>query len=154
MITFQIALQVCMGLQIISGSHMWDDLEKGNQKMWDDIANRNQKMRDDIANRSQKMRDEIEKGNQKIRDDIEKGNQKIRDDIEKGIQKKWNDIEKGNDRHHKDLSQNEKGQSGAPPPVTNLTSEVGTSCSCGKVLLSSLGPAANYQPQAMGTYTM
>ena len=126
---------------------MWDDLEEGNQKMWDDIANRSQKMRDDIANR-----------NQKIRDDIENTNQKIRDDIEKGIQKKWDDIEKGNDRRHKEwdgLSQNEKGQSGGSPPVIqNLTSEVGTSCSCGKVLLSSLGAAASYQLQAMGTYTM
>ena len=124
LITFQIALQVCMGLQIISGSDMWDDLEKGNQKMWDGIANRNQKMGDGFA---------------------------------KGLRKKWDDIEKGNDRHHKDwddLSQNEKGQSGGPPPVLNLTSEVGASCSCGKVLLSSLGPAANFQPQAMGTYTM
>merc|ERR1711934_268441 len=36
----------------------------------------------------------------------------------------------------------------------NMTSALGASCSCGKVLLSSLGPAANFQPQAMGTYTM
>merc|ERR550534_593572 len=92
-------------------------------------------------------------------DDVGKENQKICEDVEKGNQKKWNDIEKENDRHHKEwdnLSKNEKGQSGGPPPVQNLTSEVqvGASCSCGKVLLSSLGPAANFQPQAMGTYTM
>lgn len=36
----------------------------------------------------------------------------------------------------------------------SLTSALGASCSCAKVLLSSLGPAANFQPQAMGTYTM
>ena len=148
LITFQIALQVCMGLQIISGSHMWDDFEKGNQKMWDDIASRNKKMWDDVG-----------KENQKIWDDVENEKQKMWEDVEKGNQKKWNDIEKENDRHHKEwdnLSKNEKGQNGAPPPVQNLTSEVqvGASCSCGKVLLSSLGPAANYQPQAMGTYTM
>ena len=43
---------------------------------------------------------------------------------------------------------------GHPPVIQNLTSDLGASCSCGKVLLSSLGPAANFQPQAMGTYTM
>ena len=60
MITFQIALQVCMGLQIISGSDMWDDLEKGNQKMWDDIASRNKKMWDDVGKENQKIRDDVE----------------------------------------------------------------------------------------------
>ena len=53
------------------------------------------------------------------------------------------------------IDRNEKRQGGGPPPVLqNLTSDLGASCSCGKVLLSSLGPAANFQPQAMGTYTM
>jgi len=49
----------------------------------------------------------------------------------------------------------EKKLDGGDPLVAqNLTSDLGASCSCGKVLLSSLGPAANFQPQAMGTYTM
>ena len=40
----------------------------------------------------------------------------------------------------------------APPPPTALTSSY-SSCSCSKLLLSSLGPAATYQPNAMGIYT-
>ena len=102
LITFQIALQVCMGLQIIRGSYNGDELGIAYQKM---------------------------------RDDLTKGNYIH--------QKVWDD-----------LSQNGKGQGGGHPPVLNLTSDVGTSCSCGKVLISSLGPAANFQPQAMGTYSM
>ena len=39
-----------------------------------------------------------------------------------------------------------------PPPPTALTSSF-SSCSCSKLLLSSLGPAATYQPNAMGIYT-
>eukprot|EP00092_Neocalanus_flemingeri_P058106 GFUD01069195.1.p1 GENE.GFUD01069195.1~~GFUD01069195.1.p1 ORF type:complete len:194 (-),score=51.80 GFUD01069195.1:122-703(-) len=38
---------------------------------------------------------------------------------------------------------------GAIPPMQNLTS----SCSCDKLLLSSLGPAAIFQPKVMGIYT-
>eukprot|EP00092_Neocalanus_flemingeri_P036021 GFUD01039220.1.p1 GENE.GFUD01039220.1~~GFUD01039220.1.p1 ORF type:complete len:171 (-),score=46.86 GFUD01039220.1:21-533(-) len=38
---------------------------------------------------------------------------------------------------------------GALPPMHNLTS----SCSCDKLLLSSLGPAAIFQPKVMGIYT-
>eukprot|EP00092_Neocalanus_flemingeri_P036020 GFUD01039219.1.p1 GENE.GFUD01039219.1~~GFUD01039219.1.p1 ORF type:complete len:179 (+),score=42.17 GFUD01039219.1:81-617(+) len=38
---------------------------------------------------------------------------------------------------------------GAHPPMHNLTS----SCSCDKLLLSSLGPAAISQPKVMGIYT-
>eukprot|EP00092_Neocalanus_flemingeri_P009831 GFUD01010593.1.p1 GENE.GFUD01010593.1~~GFUD01010593.1.p1 ORF type:complete len:193 (+),score=50.19 GFUD01010593.1:112-690(+) len=38
---------------------------------------------------------------------------------------------------------------GAIPPMHNLTS----SCSCDKLLLSSLGPAAISQPKVMGIYT-
>eukprot|EP00092_Neocalanus_flemingeri_P046401 GFUD01052197.1.p1 GENE.GFUD01052197.1~~GFUD01052197.1.p1 ORF type:complete len:191 (+),score=42.60 GFUD01052197.1:82-654(+) len=38
---------------------------------------------------------------------------------------------------------------GAIPPMHNLTS----SCSCDKLLLSSLGPAAIFQPKVMGIYT-
>eukprot|EP00092_Neocalanus_flemingeri_P064500 GFUD01078288.1.p1 GENE.GFUD01078288.1~~GFUD01078288.1.p1 ORF type:complete len:164 (-),score=44.97 GFUD01078288.1:4-495(-) len=38
---------------------------------------------------------------------------------------------------------------GSLPPLHNLTS----SCSCNKLLLSSLGPAAIFQPKVMGIYT-
>eukprot|EP00092_Neocalanus_flemingeri_P064501 GFUD01078289.1.p1 GENE.GFUD01078289.1~~GFUD01078289.1.p1 ORF type:complete len:164 (-),score=42.28 GFUD01078289.1:390-881(-) len=38
---------------------------------------------------------------------------------------------------------------GSLPPLHNLTS----SCSCDKLLLSSLGPAAIFQPKVMGIYT-
>merc|ERR1719186_179977 len=40
---------------------------------------------------------------------------------------------------------------GAPPPIHNLTSS--SSCPCDKLLLSSLGPAATFQPKVMGIYT-
>merc|ERR1711934_1256690 len=43
---------------------------------------------------------------------------------------------------------------GHPLVAQSLTSDLSASCSCAKVLLSSLGPAATFQPQAMGTYTM
>ena len=36
---------------------------------------------------------------------------------------------------------------GSPPPLTRKTA-----CGCKRILLSSLGPAAQYQPQAMGIY--
>ena len=38
---------------------------------------------------------------------------------------------------------------GGPPPAPLGR---GSSCGCKRVLLSSLGPAAHYQPQAMGIY--
>ena len=37
------------------------------------------------------------------------------------------------------------------PPFVNQTREY-SSCNCGRILLSSLGQAAQYQPDAMGYY--
>ena len=45
-------------------------------------------------------------------------------------------------------SQKHKGR--LAPPIVNQTRE--SSCNCGRILLSSLGQAAQYQPQAMGYY--
>ena len=84
LITFQIALQVCMGLQVISGQESQDVRLPDYWKLWA------------LA----------------------------------------------------------RSGGGHPPVTQNLTSDLAASCSCGKVLLSSLGPAANFQPQAMGTYTL
>merc|ERR1712150_11820 len=63
---------------------------------------------------------------------------------------KSKDIDSELEFHYKDA----KYGGGLPPVTQNLTSDLGGGCSCGKVLLSSLGPAANFQPQAMGTYKM
>jgi len=41
---------------------------------------------------------------------------------------------------------------GLPPDITLLTSS-SSSCSCNKLILSSLGPAATFQPHVMGVYT-
>ena len=38
---------------------------------------------------------------------------------------------------------------GGPPPAPRSRETV---CGCKRILLSSLGPAAHYQPQAMGIY--
>merc|ERR1719233_2199492 len=42
------------------------------------------------------------------------------------------------------------GQGGGVPPALNQTS---TSCPCNKLLLSSLGPAVQFQPRTLGVYT-
>ena len=39
---------------------------------------------------------------------------------------------------------------GSPPPAQTQASV----CGCKRILLSSLGPAAHYQPQAMGIYEL
>ena len=41
------------------------------------------------------------------------------------------------------------GGGGGPPPSTPARESV---CGCKRILLSSLGPAAHFQPQAMGIY--
>merc|ERR1712083_164920 len=41
---------------------------------------------------------------------------------------------------------------GLPPDITLLTSS-SSSCSCNKLIPSSLGPAATFQPHVMGVYT-
>ena len=41
-------------------------------------------------------------------------------------------------------------QGGGVPPALNQTS---SSCPCNKLLLSSLGPAAQFQPRTLGVYT-
>ena len=38
---------------------------------------------------------------------------------------------------------------GGPPPAPRTRESV---CGCKRILLSSIGPAAHYQPQAMGIY--
>merc|ERR1711973_290630 len=46
---------------------------------------------------------------------------------------------------------------GAPPDLSiassSLSSSLSSSCSCSKLILSSLGPAATFQPHVMGIYT-
>ena len=42
---------------------------------------------------------------------------------------------------------------GAPPPALNSSELARASCPCNRILVSSLGPAAQAQPQAMGVYT-
>ena len=86
-------------------------------------------------------------------------------DDDNKVSQKWNlwDLPKKNFGGEAKLHSEEKKPSGLPTKkldgdhetvTQNLTSDLGASCSCGKLLLSSLGPAASFQPQAMGTYTM
>ena len=42
---------------------------------------------------------------------------------------------------------------GSLPPDLTLVSSSSSSCSCSKLILSSLGPAAIFQPHVMGVYT-
>merc|ERR1712212_856384 len=50
----------------------------------------------------------------------------------------------------------EEAFGGSLPPDLSLTSSSSSSsssCSCSKLILSSLGPAATFQPHVMGVYT-
>ena len=44
-----------------------------------------------------------------------------------------------------------QAEGGGRPPSSSV--RAAASCPCAKLLLSSLGPAATFQPGAMGTYT-
>ena len=133
LITFQIALQVCMGLQIISGSERQDTKSDGSP--W--LSNLKE-MENNLSRNIKVLSLPKDFGGLK---GVDNPKENKRED--QGV---WKEVV---------INQNEKRQGGGPPPVLqNLTSDLGASCSCGKVLLSSLGPAANFQPQAMGTYTM
>ena len=142
LIAFQIALQVCMGLQIISGPK-WQDVEWDNEvsqdwKQWDlpDKKLGGEEGKDDESEGSQKWKPWV-LPKMKISGEVQGSFAKPHSEE----RKPW-------------VLPKKKLDGGHQLATKNLTSDLGASCSCGKVLLSSLGPAANFQPQAMGTYTM
>merc|ERR1712032_1403360 len=118
LIAFQLALQVCMGLQIISGPK-WHDVE------WD------------IDNEISQDWKHWDLPKKKL-DGEGQGSLANPHSEEKTP---W-------------VLPKKKLDGGDPLVTQSQTSSLGASCSCAKVLLSSLGPAANFQPQAMGNYTM
>ena len=144
LIAFQIALQVCMGLQIISGPK-WHDVE------WD-IDN-------EISQDWTKWDLPDKKlGGEEGQDGESEGSQEWKPWVlpkkKIGGEGQGSFANPHSEERTPWVLPKKKLDGGDPLVAQNLTSDLGASCSCGKVLLSSLGPAANFQPQAMGTYTM
>ena len=136
LIVIIMSLHVCNGLNIISGNDWKERTDERVWKDWEDLEEPKLKMDNDPMWKNL-IKSKYNKW--KNRKDLALRNPNLKRDIDSELE-----------FHYKDA----KYGGGLPPVTQNLTSDLGGGCSCGKVLLSSLGPAANFQPQAMGTYKM
>ena len=146
-ITFQIALQGCMGLQIISRSKR-QDLWNNNMGSVEDMWRNNMDSVEDNWKKNMNNVEDMWKKNMDSVEDMWKINMNSVEDKWKNNKKSEKLEDPLGSKKLEDNLNNVKLQN-----LTSVTSKLDASCSCGKVLISSLGPAANFQPQAMGTYT-
>ena len=141
LIAFQIALQVCVGLQIINGPK-WPHMDMNMDMDWKPDMD----MKMDI---DWKPWDD----DNKVSQDWKLWDLPAANNLG-GKEEQGSFVKPHSEERKPSVLLKKKLDGGHPTVNQNLTSDLGASCSCGKLLLSSLGPAANYQPQAMGTYTM